>query len=158
MNENQSTIVKENEFDKKLIQKIDSIIDNCYRDCHKNYFQTFEYKCEYDIKLTNITNNEIIIKTISDKSMGLFELNKKLTAARQIDYIFNQINKLTIKIYSYLHNINICYYLKHGIPMCHRLFLKRISQKKEDIVNFCDDLNNPFRFACRKWYLDNQTL
>ena len=81
MNENQLTIVKEYEFDKPLIQKIDSIIDNCYRDCHKKYFHTFEYKCEYDIKLTNITNNGIINITISDKSMGLFELNKKLAVA-----------------------------------------------------------------------------
>ena len=57
MNKNQLTIGKENESSKSLIQKIDSIIDKCYRDCHNKYYQTFEYKCEYDIKLTNITNN-----------------------------------------------------------------------------------------------------
>ena len=33
MNENQSTIVKEYEFDKQLIQKIDPIFGFCYRDC-----------------------------------------------------------------------------------------------------------------------------
>ena len=49
----------------------------------KKYFHTFEYKCEYDIKLTNITNNEIINITISGKNQGLLELNKKLTIARQ---------------------------------------------------------------------------
>ena len=38
MNENQLTIVKEYEIDKPLIQKIDSMIDKCYRDCHKKYF------------------------------------------------------------------------------------------------------------------------
>ena len=38
MNENQLTLVKEYEFDKPLLQKIDSIIDNCYRDCHKKIF------------------------------------------------------------------------------------------------------------------------
>ena len=73
MNKNQLTIVKEYEFDKPLIQKIDSIIDNCYRDCYSKYHHTFEYKCEYDVKLTNIPNTEIINTTISDKSMGLFE-------------------------------------------------------------------------------------
>ena len=67
------------------------------RDCHNKYYHTFEYKCEYDIKLTNITNNEIIKTTISDKSLGLYELNKKLTVARQRGYIFIQINKPTIK-------------------------------------------------------------
>ena len=107
MNENQLTIVKEYEFDKPLIQKIDSIIDKGFRDCHKKYFHTFEYKCEYDIKLKKITNNETVNFTISDKSIGLFELNKKITIDRQNGYIFNQINKLTIKIYSNLYHINI---------------------------------------------------
>ena len=41
MNENQLTIVKENEFDEPLIQKTDSIVDNCYRDCHKKVFSNF---------------------------------------------------------------------------------------------------------------------
>ena len=80
-NKNQLTIVKEYEFDKPLIQMIDSNIDNCYRDCHKKYFHTFEYKYEYDIKLTNVTNNEVFNITLSDKSLVLYELNKKLTVA-----------------------------------------------------------------------------
>ena len=83
MNENQLNIVKEYGLYKPLIQKIDSIFDNCYRDCHKKYFHTFENISENDIKLTLITNNEIINITISDKSMGLLELNKKLTVARK---------------------------------------------------------------------------
>ena len=102
MNENQFTTVKEYEFDKPLIQKIDSIFDNCYRDCYSKYFHAFEYKCEYDVKLTNFTKNEIINITISDKSIGLFELNKKLTIARRNGFKFNQINKPTIKVLSNL--------------------------------------------------------
>ena len=47
MNENQLTVVKEYEFDNPLIQNIDSIIDKCYKDCHQNYFHTFNYVCEY---------------------------------------------------------------------------------------------------------------
>ena len=90
MNKNQVTIVKEYEFDEPLTQKIDSIIDNCCRDCHKKYFHTFEYKCEYIINLTNITKNEKINITISDKIMRLFELNKKLTVARQNGFLFKQ--------------------------------------------------------------------
>ena len=98
MNENHLTIVKEHEFDKTLIQKIDSIIDNCYRDCYSNYYHTFENKCEYGIKLKNITNNEITNITISDKSLGLYELNKKLTLARERSFIFNQINNFKKKL------------------------------------------------------------
>ena len=39
--------------------------------------------------------------------MGVFELNLKLTLAKQRRFKFNHINKLTIKIYSILSNINI---------------------------------------------------
>ena len=41
MNENQLTIVKEYEFNKPLIHKIDSKIDKCYRGCHNETFHTF---------------------------------------------------------------------------------------------------------------------
>ena len=63
--------------------------------------------------------------------MGLFDLNKKLTLARQRGSIFNQTNKPTIKIYSNLSHINIHYYLKHRIPMCHRKVLLKFSKNKE---------------------------
>ena len=158
MGENQLTIVKKYEIIKPLIQKISSIFDNCFKDCHKKYFHTFEDKCEYVIKLTSITNNERKNLTISGKSIGSFEVVKKITIARERGFIFNQIKKLTLKIYSNLQSINICYYLKPRIPMCHRLSFRRISQNKELIENFCIDLNNPFSFACRKWCLDNQIL
>ena len=98
MNENELYVVKEYEFYNPSIHKIDSIIDNCYRDCHNKFVHTFKYVCIYDIKLTNITNNEIINITISDESLGLYEVNIKLTIARQRGFILNQINKLTVKI------------------------------------------------------------
>ena len=122
MNANQLTIVIEYEFDNPPLQKIDSLIDNSIRDCHHKNFLTFDHICEHDLNFTNIVNNETANFTISDKSMGMYELNKKLTVARQNGFIFNQINKLTIKINSNLQSFNICYYLKHRIPMCHRLF------------------------------------
>ena len=56
--------------------------------------------------------------------MNLYELNKKVTVARQKGFLFNQINKLTIKIYSHLRYINMRYYLKFPMPMCHRQFLQ----------------------------------
>ena len=115
MNENELYVVKEYKFDTPLFHKIDSIIVGCYRDCLNTYFHTFKYVCIYYIKLSNITNNEIINLLISDESMNLFELNKKLTLARQRGFRFLQINKITIKFYSHQRYINICYYLKHRI-------------------------------------------
>ena len=131
MNENELYVVKEFEFDNPIFHKIDPIIGGCYRDCHNKYFHTFKDVCIYDIKLTNITNNEIINITISDKSMHLYELNKKLLVAREKGFRFLHIYKLTIKIYSHQRYINISYYLKHRIPIMHRQFFKILSRNRD---------------------------
>ena len=75
---NENVIIEEYEFDKPLIQKIDSIIGNCIRGCDKKDFHTFDHMCVYDINLTNINNIEIFNLTISGKSMNLYELTKKI--------------------------------------------------------------------------------
>ena len=80
MNENVN--VKEYQFDKPRIQKIISLIDNSLRECYNKYFHTFDHICEYNLNFTNNTNNETVIFTNSGKSMGLYELNKKITLAR----------------------------------------------------------------------------
>ena len=151
MNENELYVVKECEFYNPSIHKIDSIIDGCYRDCHNEYFHTFRYVCIYDIKLTNITNNVIINISLSDESLGLYKLNKKLSNARQRGFKYNQINKLTIKIFSHQRYINISYYLKHRIPIMHRQFFKKLSQNHDYVETHCNDRNYPFHFACQKW-------
>ena len=151
----ENVIVKEYEIDNPLIQKIDSIIDKCIRDCHNKYFHTFDHICEYDLSFTNITNNESVNFTISEKSMGMYELNKKLTLARENGYIFNQINKLTIKILSNLSHINIHYHLRLGAPPLHRQFFIKISKNRDYIQTHCNDRRNQFSFACRQWYSYN---
>ena len=78
--------------------------------------------------------------TTSGKSMNLYELNKKLTVARQNGFIFNQINKLSIKLHSHLRYISISYYLKSQIPMCHRQFIRALSQNRDNLENFCNDI------------------
>ena len=84
---NENVIVKEYEFNNPHIQQIDSLIDNSIRDCHNKYFHTFDHICEYDLNFTNIRNNETVNFTISDKSMGLYELNKKCYCPRKWLYI-----------------------------------------------------------------------
>ena len=51
--------------------------------------------------------------------MNLIDLNEKSTVSRNNGFIFNEIVKLTKKMYSSLSNINI-HYLKHRIPIIHR--------------------------------------
>ena len=48
---NENVIVIEYEFNNPHIQKIDSLIDNSIRDCHNEYFHTFDHIYEYDLSL-----------------------------------------------------------------------------------------------------------
>ena len=152
---NENVIVKEYNFVNPLIQKIDSLIDNSIRDCHNKYFHTFDHICEYDLIFTNITINETVNFTISDKCIGMFELNKKLAIARERGYIFNQINNFKIKIYSNLSNINIHYHLRLGAPPLHRQFFIKLLKNRDYIQTHCNDRRNTFHFACRQWYSYN---
>ena len=83
--------------------------------------------------------------------MDLFELNKKLTLARQRSFIFNQLNTLTIKRFSHQRYINISCYLKHRIPIMHRQFFKIPRQNRDYVQTYCNDRNNPFHFTCQTW-------
>ena len=100
----------------KISIDIDCIFDKCYKDCHYKYFHTFEYECVNNLNFTKNTNNEIVTLTISGKNLGLYELNKKLTLARERGCIFNQINNFEIEIYSILSCINIDYRFKQRTP------------------------------------------
>ena len=155
MNEIEIYLVKEYNFVNPLIQKIDSLIDNSIRDCYKKYFHKFKYRLVYDIKFTNVSNIETVNFIISNKIMGSYDLNKKLTVARGNGFKFNQINKLTIKIYSNLSNINIHYHLRLGAPTLHRQFFRGIARNRDYIQTYCNDRRNPFHFACRQWYSYN---
>ena len=102
INENELRVVKKYEFDTPVITKLDSLIDKCINDCYSRFFDSFDIVNEYDLKFTNITNNESVNFTISDKSMAMYELNQKLALARERGFVFNRINKLTIKFYTTL--------------------------------------------------------
>ena len=155
MNVNQLTNAEEYEFDNPPIQKIDFLIDNSIADCHHQYFHTFDHICEYNLIFTNITNNEKVNFTISDKVMGIYELNKEITIARERGFMFNQIYNFKIKIYSIISNKNIHYHLKLGVSPLYRQFFIKISQNHDYIQTFCNDRRNTFHFACRQWYSYN---
>ena len=85
-----------------------------------------------------------------DFKTEFFGLSKKIKNARQNGLKFNQIKKLTKKIYSNLSNIKIRYYLKLRIPRMHRHVFKKLFQNPVYVKTHCSDRNNPFHFACRK--------
>ena len=159
INKNKLTVVKEYKFGKKGIHEIDCLLDDVIKDCRRNYFHTFEYRLVYDINFTNISNNEEINLIITHKSKEFktefYGLNKKIKNARQNSFIFNQINNFKIEIYSNLSGINIHYHLLLGASPLHRQFFEHLLKNRDFIRNHCNDLNNPFNFACFQWYKYN---
>ena len=159
INENKLTVVKEYESYKTDIHEIDYLLDDVIKHCRKNYFHTLEYRLVYDINFTNISNNEEVNLIVTHRSMefktDFYGLNKKIKNARRNGFILNQINKLTIKIYSNLSNINIHYHLKLGAPPLHRQFFMKLLKNHNYIQTHCNDYRNPFHFACRQWYSYN---
>ena len=156
INKNKLFVVKKYEFDEKDIHEIDYLLDDVIKDCRRNYFHTFEYNLVYDINFTNNSNNEEVNLIITHKSMEFktefYGLNKKIKNARRNGFVFNQINNFKIEICSNLSYINIHYHLRLGAPPLHRQFFMKLLKNRDYIQTHCNNLYNPFHFACRQWY------
>ena len=51
---------EENETIKLEIDEIDDTLDNAIKNCRVKFFETFENRCVFDTKLTNIANIETV--------------------------------------------------------------------------------------------------
>ena len=82
---NESTVVKEYDLNEPDIHEKDFSLDDIIKDCRNKNFHTFEYRLAYEIKFTNISNNEAVNFTITHKSMEFntefYGLNKKIKNA-----------------------------------------------------------------------------
>ena len=103
------------------------------------------------LNIKKIAENGMINFTVSGKKMDLHDENNKLKVVRENGSKFLHINKLTINIYSHQRYIKLIFYLKFPIPIKHRQFFKIISQNIRFVDYFCNDSNNVFHFAIRKW-------
>ena len=72
----------------------------------------------------------------------MFDLNKKLNRARKRGFIFNKINKLTIKYYTTLNQNNIHRHLKFQCPILVRKFLRTMCRNPENIQRFSNIFHN----------------
>ena len=107
MNENELNVVKDYKFDNPLLTDADSIIENCFNACSDNYFHEFKYQCLFDFSFKTITNNELFNLIVIDEELDEDSLNIELKVVRQNEFIFIQLNKLTIKFPSHLQYINV---------------------------------------------------
>ena len=159
IDENELTVVKEYKFGEKDNHEIDYLLDDVIKDFRRNYFHTFEYKLVYNINFTNISNNEEVNLIITHKSnefkTEFYALNKKIKNAKRNGFVFNHLNNFKIEIYSNLSYINIHYHLILGASPLHRRFFKNLLNNRIYNKTHCNDLNNPFHFACHRWYSYN---
>ena len=156
MNGNQLILVEEYEFDKPFFHKIDSIFESFIRGCHNIHFHTIEYKCVYDINLTNTGNIEIVNLRIADKSMNLYELKENLKLLdNKILYLIEKISKKQ-KLFKAIKYKHMSLFKITNTNKA-KIFLRKKSRKPEYIKTFCNGSINPFHFACRRWALCNQT-
>ena len=97
----ESTVVKEFDFIKPDVHEIDSLLDDIFKDCRNKYFREFEYRLVSDIKFINISTNEEVNFTITQRSMQLktefHGLKEKIKNAQRNGFIFNQVFKVTMK-------------------------------------------------------------
>ena len=144
---NECTVVKECDFKKPDNDEIEYLLDDIFKDCRNKYLLTFEYRLVYAFKFTKNFQDEEVNFTFTHRSMEFktefYGLNKKINKARRNGSSFNQIKKLTIKVYSSLSNKNIQYYLKFQLTITNRQFCKIISQNPDDLKSHRNDLNNP---------------
>ena len=149
-------IVKEYELLNPSINEIYYLVNCANVNCEDNYFHWFVYKCVFNIKFMNTANNKEVVFQVSlrygeYKTFESDELDVILENIEEKVFIFSQILKLTMKIYSSLSNINLDYYLKLRIPIMHRKVLQKNSQNPEYVKRFCADENIDFHFAFREW-------
>ena len=78
----QIIVFKEHEYIKPKNDEVVYLLDKLIEVCRNKYFHTFEYILVYDIKFTNISNNEEVNFTITHWSLEFetefYGLRKKI--------------------------------------------------------------------------------
>ena len=89
-----------------------------------------------------------------------YTLRKKIIQfifTRQQRYMFNQLKKITITVWSGLLDINIHYYMSIEIPVMHRISFDRSAHNEQNIGNFCSNLDDIFNRVCLRWFIYNNS-
>ena len=97
-----------------------------FKDCKYKCFKSFNRWCYiYDIKFVNVKNikNDNFIVSSDDGSI-------RYRSGRFIRNALGDINKLTIKTFAKVSDLNVCYYPKTSLPSSlERLFFIKTYQR-----------------------------
>ena len=80
----------------------------------------------------------------------------KLISERFIRIALGDINKITVRIFANVSDLNICYYLKTSLASSlERLFFKKISNNEEYINTYWFGKHTKFGNDCIPWFTYN---
>ena len=93
--EKHGTVVRENTIFSPDIDEGIYILKDTIKDCRRKCFNSFEYRCVYDINFTNITENDEALLTITLRYMEFksqfYGLTKKTKSTRNNGFIYKEI-------------------------------------------------------------------
>ena len=96
----------------------------------------------------NVKNDNIIVSS-EDGAL-------RFKSGRYFRIALRDINKLTVKFFSNVSDLNLSYFLKTSLPSSlERLFYKNISNNEEYINIYCYGKHTKFSNDCIRWFIYN---
>ena len=145
-------------FEKKYIHydpifdEIDEISNDCIQDCAYQYFDPVILNpLLYSVKYVNLENKKTKCVQLENVYRGKNILLKRIEKARDINYVAEKINRLTITLHGTINDLNTCYYLKSLFlsPPLKRMFYSKIATNYEYKKSYCPD---NVKYVCMYFY------
>ena len=147
--------VKEYVFYYINIENVDEIIVKASSDYSDRYFHSYSFRLIFNVKIIDERDNKTKNKVFKYTSGGRILL---LCRMRKKGYKLIRINKLKLRYYGNIDDLNICYRLKLGLPFSplEVAFYKNIATNDDYENNYCVPIQSDFTEKCIMWYLYNK--
>ena len=136
------------------IKDVDEIIVKSSSDCYDRYIHSYSSRLIFNVKILGGKDNKTKDKVFIHTSTGMFLFPCRM---RENGYKVIKMKKLTLRYYSNIDDLNICYRLKLGLPFStiEAAFYKNIATNGDYINNYCVPIQSDFNKKCIMWYLYN---
>ena len=138
------------------IEYVDEIIVKACSECSYRQIHSNSLRLIFNVKIIderdNITKNKVYKYTSIGRILFLCKMRKK-------GYKVIKINKLILRYYGNIDDLNICYHLKLALQLS-RLKIavyKNIATNEDYINNYSVPIQSVFTEKCIKWYLCSKT-
>ena len=147
--------VKEYVYYNINIKDVDEIIFKASSDSSDRYIHSYNSCLIFNVKIIDEKDNKTKDKVFKQTSTGMFLF---LCRMREKGYKVIKMNKLTLRYYGNIDDLNICYRLKLGLPFSplEVAFYRNIATNDNYINNYCVPIQSDFTEKCIMWYLYNK--